>query len=129
MIFKDVVFLIADGQPDQSGEYFSMDSKIELPSELKVVAGAFKSASDNFVGWAKNIRRIDSLFVADIHALEGSGAVPMEVLRHLTPSVSGKILLREDNVLKDIKITQLDLTPWNADYRIKTLANYTFVRE
>jgi hypothetical protein len=126
MIFKDVIFLIADGNPDLSGESFSIDAKIEVPKELHVWAGAFKPASDKFVGWARNIRRIDSMFIADIYTHEELGALPVEVVRHLTPSVSGVINLRENSVLKDVKVTKLDLTPWNSDKRIKTLANYSF---
>lgn len=126
MIFKDVVFLIADGNPDSQGQYFAMDSKIEIVEEVRVWSNPAKV---HFVGWAKNVRRMDSVFIADIHVHEGFDDIPVEVLRHLVPCVSGVTRERSGDILKDIRIIKIDLEPWNADKRIKPLSAYTFVRD
>lgn len=120
MIYKDVIFLRADGTPDFSGDRFAMDSLIECSTELRIVA---QIVDFDMIGMMKNIRRIDNLFIGDIHVYP-SNKLGHETIKWLVPAVNGSILMREQNVLKSIKITRIDLDLRNADERIKNLDSY-----
>lgn len=121
MIFKDVVILRIDGEPDFYEETFTMNTDITYPEEIPVYT---TPVSGHFIGMAKNVRRIDGLIVADIHMYK-QDKIPFEVFRHLKPCVSGVKFEKEGKAIKKSKITGIELAPYNADKRIKPLSGFS----
>jgi hypothetical protein len=121
VVFKDVVILRIDGEADLFGQSFAINSEVKIPTELPV----YCSVPMQYVAIAKNVKRIDSVVVADIHVYNEC-KIPIEVLRHLKPCISG-FCKSQNKVVEQAEIKSIDLTPYNADKRIESLVNYTFV--
>lgn len=119
MIEMTGVVLRFDGVPDSSGDVFSEDTGIELPSRDVPVTLEFHDRPEFWLGFAKLYFRPGALHYR--MQLDDT-RLPKYALETLTPCAGGFVVAKEGNVIKHCKITSIGLSIYgNADFRIKPL--------
>jgi hypothetical protein len=127
VLFKNVRVLIADGEPDKSGDQLYI--KGCRFSRNVPIYNAKGRGLENLVGTAKLRKKKDSIY-ADILLVEESMQINRAGLRVLAPflypAISGKILRRQGNSkIMEFTIDGLIVSPsHNADWRINPIRKH-----
>lgn len=111
--------LIADGVKDSSGDiiYVHHGTKVDYPKEPIPVM--LDNSKDRYIGTV-TIRCFDFSFKAKFNLIKDN--INLKALVHLTPSINGKVNVRDGAFLRSITIESISagFGP-NSDKRIKTI--------